>query len=204
MKTSESISELATALAIAQGLITDADKDRQGYGYKYADLSQILQILRPILSVQGLSIVQGTDMQEGKVGVTTRILHSSGQWIECGPLYMEVQPKKGLSQAQCVGSVVTYARRYALTAAVGITQDEDDAGGTHKTADEAHQHEGLTRAQVVQLTDLVRETDSDISKILAACGADRIEDISPDRYKWVMATLTKRKAEHENREQSNA
>jgi hypothetical protein len=126
MKTSDQLDQIAPSLASAQGQIRDAAKDQKGYGYTYANLASILQILRPVYAAHGLAVIQETATEGDAVEVLTRIIHSSGQWIETGPLRMAVEAKKGLSQAQCLGSVVTYARRYALAAAAGITQDDDD------------------------------------------------------------------------------
>ena len=137
MKTSEQINEISAALAKAQFSITDAAKDKAGYGYKYADLATILQIARPILSTHNIAILQDTETLPDAVSVSTRLVHSSGQWIESSPLSMLVELKKGLSHAQCVGSVVTYARRYSLAALVGIAQEDDDAAKDKDSAEAA-------------------------------------------------------------------
>lgn len=126
MNKSEQINELATALSKFQGEITDVHKDKSGYGYKYADLSQILFIARPLLSKHGLSITQLCGSAHDKVTVETVLMHASGQWIS-SIIEMGVEKGKGMSLAQAVGSVVTYARRYAFAAAVGLTQTDDDA-----------------------------------------------------------------------------
>ena len=133
MKTSDMINEIAADFAAAQGELTDAAKDQKGYGYQYADLSGVLQIARPVLSAHKICAIQEAATTQSGVSVTTRLCHASGQWIEFGPLTMEAEPKKGLSHAQCVGSVITYARRYALAAALGITQEDDD-GASGKEA----------------------------------------------------------------------
>jgi len=82
MRTSETINELATALSVAQGELQDADKASEGYGYKYADLAQVLQIARPILSKHGLSVVQLPHNEDGGIALTTRLMHKSGEWLE--------------------------------------------------------------------------------------------------------------------------
>ena len=84
MNTSESIKELATALSSAQSSLQDATKHAKNPHYKsdYADLSQVLEAIRPALAAQNLSVVQLPFSRENRVGVTTRILHSSGEWLE--------------------------------------------------------------------------------------------------------------------------
>lgn len=126
MAHSEAIGELAKALSALQGEIVDASKDKTGYGYKYADLGQALEISRPLLAKHKLSIAQMPQLSAERVILETILMHESGQWLS-SQIEMRIEPKKGLSEAQCVGSIITYARRYSLTAMLGITQVDDDA-----------------------------------------------------------------------------
>jgi len=128
MKTSDQINELAAALSKAQGELEDAKKDQQAHQYRYADLAQVLQIVRPVLSRNNLSVVQAASMIESDVSITTRLMHSSGQWIE-ETLQMPAIVSKAMSPAQVVGSLITYGRRYQLTAMIGVTQEDNDATG---------------------------------------------------------------------------
>lgn len=123
---SEQINELAAALAKAQGEIKSAAKDSTNphFKSKYADLASVWDACRAALSKNGLSVAQITATTEaGKVRVTTTLMHSSGQWIE-GDL--DVKPMQ--DTAQGIGSTVTYCRRYALAAMVGVAPDDDDDG----------------------------------------------------------------------------
>lgn len=128
MNTSEQIAKLSNALAVAQGLMTDAIKDQSGYDnrYKFANLAQVNRIIRPALTANGLSIIQEATLHDGCVHVLTRLMHASGQWVEFGPLSMQLEKVAGGSMAQSTGSITTYARRYALCAALNIAQDADD------------------------------------------------------------------------------
>ena len=126
MQTSEQINELAAALANAQGELANVAKDKSGYGYKYADLAAVLDQARPVLSKHGLAIVQSASNADEQVSVTTTLMHQSGQWMR-DTITMPVQVGKGMSHAQAVGSVITYARRYSLAAFVGIAQEDNDA-----------------------------------------------------------------------------
>lgn len=124
MKTSDSIKEIATALSKAQASIHGAKKDTANpfFKSKYADLASVWDACREALTANGLSIVQMTDQSEkDEVIVETRILHSSGEFIE-GRLALPVTK----ADAQGFGSALTYARRYALAAAVGVAPEEDD------------------------------------------------------------------------------
>lgn len=121
---SETINELAAALAKAQGQITGALKDSANPFFKsrYADLASCWDACRKQLSDNGLSVIQTTDVNDGMVLVRTILAHSSGQWISG---VLPVKAKDDGPQAQ--GSGITYARRYALAAIVGLAQIDDDA-----------------------------------------------------------------------------
>ena len=82
MKSSNNLSSIAEALANAQGEAKDIQKNKQGYGYKYATLESILSMLRPILAKHGLSIIQSHGIENNIITVTTRIMHKSGEWLE--------------------------------------------------------------------------------------------------------------------------
>ena len=126
MKASETITELATALSNFQNEVTDAHKGAQGHNYKYADLGTILQLVRPLMYAHGLSVIQMPCGDALNMGLSTRLMHNSGEWIE-DTQYMGVSASRGMSEAQAAGSVITYMRRYALAAVLGITQTDDDA-----------------------------------------------------------------------------
>ena len=127
MKSSESLSNLATALSKAQGEAKDIVKGKQGYGYKYATLESILSMLRSILSSNGLSVIQSNGNEGNLITVTTRLMHSSGEWLEDSG-GVEFQLLKGMNNAQSVGSAISYLRRYQISAFMNITSDEDVDG----------------------------------------------------------------------------
>lgn len=129
MNKSETIEKLASALSKLQNEIQNAYKDKAGYGYKYVELSSILDSCRPLLSKHELAISQLCSNECGDldmIGVETILMHSSGQHIS-STLHLRVTPNKGMSAAQAAGSVITYARRYALAAILGIAQTDTDA-----------------------------------------------------------------------------
>jgi hypothetical protein len=121
---SESINELAAAMALAQGDITGAKKDAENpfFKSKYADLAANLEAGRPICKY-GLAVIQTTEnVTDGNITLVTTLVHKSGQWIR-GVLTMK--PKDSTPQA--AGSCITYMRRYAYAAIVGLAQVDDDA-----------------------------------------------------------------------------
>lgn len=126
MKTSDSIEHLAAALAAAQAEIRPAIKDANNpeFNSKYADLGAVFEAVRPVMAKHGLSVVQMPEhSDDALLHLTTRIAHKSGQWIE-GTMSIPV----GKMNAHGYGSAITYCRRYALSAALGIVADEDDDG----------------------------------------------------------------------------
>lgn len=127
MQTSEAINELAAALAKAQGEIQNPSKDKLNPHFKsrYADIADGLVAVRPVLSKHGLSIVQATDIaDDGSVVLRTRLMHMSGQWLE------SLYPVGRLTKHMELGASMTYAKRQALFAMVGVAGDMDDMDGT--------------------------------------------------------------------------
>ena len=127
MTRSESIAELAVALAKAQAVVSTAAKGAENphFKSKYADLASVWDACRKPLTDHGLSVVQSPRMTfangAGLVDVETLLLHSSGQWISD-----TITVPVSKLDAQGVGSAVTYARRYALAAFASVAPADDD------------------------------------------------------------------------------
>lgn len=124
METSEQINELAAALCKTQGSLSGAKKDSANPFFKstYADLESVWTACREALAKNNLSVVQTISGGGDKVQVSTMLAHSSGQWIRDT---MALTPKD--SGPQAMGSCISYGRRYALAAMVGVYQTDDDA-----------------------------------------------------------------------------
>jgi hypothetical protein len=121
MRTSEQINELATALAKAQAEMKNAKLNKVNPHFKsrYADLAEIRDTVTPSLSKNGIAVVHGMDAAESGIHVVTRLIHSSGQWIESRfPIAYD--------KPQTMGSAITYGRRYNLSAIANISADDDD------------------------------------------------------------------------------
>lgn len=126
MERSESIATLAGALAKAQSDMKAAAKDSVNphFRSRYADLTSIWEACRAPLSKNGLSVTQlPEDAGDGRIGLTSILMHSSGEWIS-GRFSIAVERPT----AQAIGSALTYLRRYGLAALVGVVSDEDDDG----------------------------------------------------------------------------
>ena len=124
MNQSESIAKLATALSIVQGKLTHAKKDSANpfFKSKYADLESVWDACRSLLAENGLCVMQFPgEFLEGCMSLNTILAHSSGEYIK---QTMEVPVTK--LDPQGAGSALTYMRRYALAAVVGVVQADDD------------------------------------------------------------------------------
>jgi hypothetical protein len=128
VKKSPMINEIAKALSDFQGEVKNPDKSANNpfFKSKYAPLDTLLNEARPILAKYGLAILQSCSGDNDKATVTTLLTHSSGQWIESEPLTL----KATKADPQGIGSAITYARRYALSAILGIVGEEDDDGNS--------------------------------------------------------------------------
>lgn len=126
---SDQIDQLGIALAKAQAEIEGAKKEgvNPHFRSKYADLGSVWEACRDALTKHGLSVVQIPGYDGNLVSVVTVLIHASGQYIS-GQLCMPLQ-KAG---PQAVGSSITYARRYALMAFVGIAPEDDDGNAAQK------------------------------------------------------------------------
>jgi hypothetical protein len=132
IETSTEVKDLFEALAKAQAEIRAAAKDAENphFRNKYADLASVWDACRGPLTRNGLGIVQLPERTEGGVSVTTMLTHSSGQWIRSS---LEM-PLAGNATSQQVGSAITYARRYSLSAVAGVAPDDDDGNAASEGA----------------------------------------------------------------------
>lgn len=126
MEHSEQLNELGAALAKAQASVKGAKKDSANPFFKssYADLASVWEACREALTANGLSVVQLPGFENGIATLDTVLLHSSGQWISG-----KAGAPLGKQDAQGVGSVITYLRRYALAAVASVSPADDDAEG---------------------------------------------------------------------------
>lgn len=119
------VTELAKALNAFQAELVTVGKSASNpfFKSKYAPLDEIMKRAQPVLTKHGLSIMQLPSSLEGQPALTTIVLHTSGELLQATtPLLLAKDDPQGL------GSAITYMRRYAYTAALGIVIDEDDDG----------------------------------------------------------------------------
>lgn len=126
MNQTENISELVIALAKAQGSMEPAKFNRINPHFKnrYADFTSIMDACRKPLSENGLSVMQYCETISEKLCLVTMLAHISGQWMKS---FFPLNPKN--LDSQSIGSAMTYAKRYSLSAMLGIVSDEEDDDG---------------------------------------------------------------------------
>lgn len=127
---SENIDQLAAALAEAQAELEPAQKNATNpmLRNKYADLASCYEAVKKVLPRHGMAVSQLIIPSErGMVHVKTILTHNSGQWL-ASDCVLEAIGNKGVNAAQAAGSAITYARRYGLSAIVGLVADDDDDG----------------------------------------------------------------------------
>lgn len=162
---SEQIGELAKALAIVQGEMDTAKKDAKGNYGKYTTISSILEVVKETLSKNKLAVVQALmPCEPGHICLRTSLIHESGQWIAS-----ELTLKAENITPQKMGSAITYARRYALAALLGVGQEDDDAQSVQAACE---------KAAVQRMRQQARQNNPDAP--------------SPEMLRALMATLRER------------
>lgn len=195
----QNIGKLAKALAAAQGDIQSAKKDKSNpfFKSKYADLASVWAACREQLSKNEIAVIQAPCVVDGVFGINTRLIHSSGE--EAGS-FMPVSASI-TAKAQEMGSAITYARRYALSAMVGVAPDDDDDGNaaTQSTfavqpvkRDEVDLVTGLINK--IETLDTIEQLDTLISNRATAKYLNKWKDERPDDYSYIMGLIEAKRA----------
>jgi len=129
MKTSETTREIYPAIIALQSQMTTIKRDKEvktgKYSFKYAPLDSIMEAIKPLFQANGLAVIQAVDADV----LTSRLIHTSGEWIES-----ETYLNREHANMQGFGGEVTFKRRYALSALIGLVSDDDnDAPAARKS-----------------------------------------------------------------------
>lgn len=202
MNKSESIKELAAALAKAQGEIKGAVRETKNpfFNSMYADLSSVMDACREPLSKNGLAVLQiPLESQDlSKVSLETILAHSSGEWIS-GIITMRpgYTSKSGEfipeQDPQAIGSCLTYARRYGLMAIVGITSKEDDDDGAAASPRKDPPPKSTKADYVEKILEFLKNNDITekfvldmcITKGLCSPGATELDELTGELLKKI-------------------
>ncbi len=133
-KHSESVKSILPALIKVQSEMPQLSKDANNphAKSKYVTLDNILGKLNPLLNKNGIFLTQipveeSTESSQ-RIGVETVFWHKDGEYISYPAVLYEFEKGGRMNLTQSVGSIITYARRYALTSILGLSTNEDDDG----------------------------------------------------------------------------
>lgn len=190
MNQSESIVKLSAAFAKAQSEMSGAVKDSANpfYKSKYADLVSVIKAIKEPFANHGLSYTQFPITGDNGIGVTTRLIHESGEWLES----TFTLPMTKLDP-QAAGSAITYARRYALQAMAGIPAVDDDAEMAMGRKEKPVVGK-ITRKQAQTLHELLSSTEADVSKFCAVFNCSDVDSMEASYYDKAFAMLQKKAA----------
>lgn len=128
MRTSEETTNLMKAMIASAPEIRSIAKNKQAYGYKYATLDSLIDMLRDVLPKHGLWFTQMPTRSEEESVLTTRVFHESGEWLEDSILMTDTELQGKANDTQKLGASITYFRRYVLSSIFGVSADEDVDG----------------------------------------------------------------------------
>jgi ERF superfamily len=197
---SEEISLVATALAKAQSVmpIAGLNADNPYFKSKYSNLAEIVRSSRAPLSSNGLSFTQIPLEDDNGLFLITRVLHTSGQWIESK---VRIKPPK--NDVQSFGSTLTYNKRQVLAAMIGMASGDEDDDGEISVADSREKSdkgtalnnrynprensgETITKEQLEEIEYELTGYDDVYEKILESLHLRHMADMPKQRYRYAI------------------
>lgn len=188
---------LAGAMALAFAEIEAATKGAAGQvgqqKYKYADLTAVIEAIKPALINHGLFFTQHPEPSENGVTVETVLHHAGGEHLSLGKLFVPANK----NDAQGFGSALTYCRRYALVTAFGVPVEDDDGnaaarGQSSKSAVSPSQP--ITDAELAKIMQLVEATKSNVPVMLQFLGIglpnNNLAQLTREQHGKVLSALT--------------
>lgn len=162
---------LASALVAALQQLTVVDTNRTAnagsYSYKYASIEDAVKLTRPVLAQHGLVALTPIVAHGNELACAVILLHTSGEKLEFPPF-----PFPHGRDAQATGSMVTYHRRYALIAALGMAAGEDDDGAAAQPR-QTQQHATPAAFNHARFTRECGEAGIDPADVLAHAAIDK-------------------------------
>jgi hypothetical protein len=175
MKTSSETDKIYPAVIAMQQSLEAIERSKEvktgKYSFKYAPLDAIMDKVKPLFAANGLAVMQGVDAD----ALTTRLIHSSGQWVES-----ETHLNREHANMQGFGGEVTFKRRYALSALIGLVSDDDNDAPAMKRGPQAGARTGigadLPDDWKIYLGDLADECSTLVNRGRVTEALSRIED----------------------------
>lgn len=191
----ENQSNIYRAIVEFQGEITNPRKDASNpfFKSKYATLDGMIDHCKPILKKHGLAVVQTFTPSEKSISLKTILLHEGGECIE-SILSIPVENDK----PQTYGSAITYARRYAYAAILGITADDDDDGNASSQKTEQPKKQVALDYSVVPAGECRGQKWDDLTddllKVSAGYYEKKSDAVSKNYHTFIMTILQRRLA----------
>lgn len=191
---------LASAMAAAFSEIEGATKLAAGQvgqqKYKYADLTAVIDAIKPALINHGLFFTQHPKPSENGVTVETVLHHAGGEHLSLGELFVPANKH----DAQGFGSALTYARRYALVTAFGVPVEDDDGnaaarGQSRESAVSPSQPTDMPDAEWSKLVQLVEATKSDAGAMIKFYKVANLRQLNQEQYGHAIDMLEKKLAD---------
>jgi hypothetical protein len=184
--TSDSITKIMPAFIAAQGAFKPAVKDAVNTAFtrgnaapkpSYVSLAQAIDSVEGALRDNKIALLQQTDVTDhGGTILITRLIHESGEWIAGR---YPVHAVKADPQGE--GSALTYARRYALMALVGIAPEDDDGNAAVKAVETAAA-KPITFDQEANLRDTLEANGKDVQACCAYFGVATLADLPAEKF----------------------
>ncbi|MDU0465700.1 ERF family protein [Staphylococcus chromogenes] len=169
MNKSESVVEINKAMVAFRKQVKQPLKDKNNpfFRSKYVPLENVVEAIDEAATPHGLSYTQwALNDDEGRVGVATMLMHESGEYIEYDPVFMNAEK----NTPQGAGSLISYLKRYSLSAIFGITSDQDDDGNVasgeqSKSEPKASSKTvGALKQEVFNFLELMKSLNKDVTQ----------------------------------------
>lgn len=183
---------LAQAMAAAFAEIEGATKaaNNPHFKTKYADLTSVIEAIKPALVNHNLFFTQNPRPHENGVEIETVLHHANGDCLSLGSLFVPADR----NNAQGFGSALTYARRYALVTAFGVPVEDDD-GNAASQPRKAAAPKFITDAQWAEITGMMQATNTDAGKFCQAFGIESVKALTVEAYPKAKAQLDRKLAQ---------
>ena len=194
------VATIYSAMAAAFAEIGGATKSSTGQvgqqKYKYADLTGVIEAIKPALSNHGLFFIQRPEPCERGITIETIVGHAGGEQMSLGTLFVPANR----NDAQGYGSALTYARRYALVTAFGVPVEDDDGNAvtsSQRVAQAAPKQDGpptINDAQWAEITTLIETTHSDLIAFCKLYEVGSVKELTAEKYANAKDKLNKKLA----------
>lgn len=177
---------LSAAMAAAFSEIEGATKSANNphFKTKYADLTAVIEAIKPALIRNGLFFTQRPQPSEGGVTIETVIGHASGEEMSLGSLFVPANKQ----DAQGFGSALTYARRYALVTAFGVPVEDDDGNAASRAAAMPAEPQ-MPASAWAEMVQLIEATHADTGAMLKFYKVPNLQKLSAEQHKHAVNSL---------------